>query len=190
MIKLCKNLLQFIGAMTVLFLLAVVFWQPKATGQDYFDEYNRVLGSLEEQPLVLDQNIARFEAMFTDLSSHNVAIIAEQLYADRVYFNDTLTTIHGKADLVAHLASLPDYVSSGSTRIIGVQKQGSHYYVHWRLQFESNVMGIHLNSDSHGVSHLVLDDNDQIVVHQDFWDSKAGVFENVPVFKQLFALAN
>jgi limonene-1,2-epoxide hydrolase len=133
-----------------------------------------ILGRSEEADA-----IRRFRAFYSSLTGESVRTETARLYAPDVFFNDTLKTLHGNRAVEEYFLRTVAHTEFVRTRVTDVARSGSNYYVHW-------VMDVRFRGSSRtirtiGMTHLKFNREGRIVLHQDYWDSTAGVFEYVPI---------
>lgn len=106
---------------------------------------------------------------------------ADRLYADRLYFSDTLLTSEDKAQVVRHLTRMHESTESLSVTVLATQRDGADFYVVWKMTAQFTPVRSTVTGHSIGVTHLRFDTEQRIVLQQDFWDASAGFYEHVPL---------
>ena len=56
-----------------------------------------------------------------------------------------------------------------------------NYYFRWQMTIRFKRLARGEEQRSIGMTHVRFDPEGKVVLHQDFWDSAAGLFEHVPV---------
>jgi len=145
----------------------------------YEEALERYPGSADTDPGAVDQ----FVEFFSSDASHggDPASLAENLYADRLYFSDTLLTSQSKAEVVQHLTRMHEATSSLSVRVLHRQQDGADFYIIWRMTAKFAPVSTTITGHSIGMTHLRFDPEGRIVLQQDFWDASAGFYEHLPV---------
>lgn len=133
-------------------------------------------GSVEEA-----NGLKRFENLFSDFSEANIREHVRDVYADDVYFNDTLKEVRGIDDLEHYLIESAAAVESCHVDIEDVASHNGNYYVRWVMKIRFKRLASSEMIRSIGISHLRFDDEGKIVLHQDYWDAASGLFEHVPL---------
>jgi hypothetical protein len=64
--------------------------------------------------------------------------------------------------------------------MLGSSSSGNDVYLRWFMHLEFRAGWRRAATDTVGISHLRLDENGRIVLHQDFWDKAEGIFREVP----------
>jgi ketosteroid isomerase-like protein len=98
-----------------------------------------------------------------------------------MYFNDSLKTFQSLQPLVEYMESTSRMLDESSVEVQQVIRDGNDVFVRWTMTFASSAMGRKITSESIGMTHLRFDPEGRIVLHQDFWDSAAGLYRNLPV---------
>lgn len=160
--------------------LAWVLTRPPAP-KAFAEDYHRALDAHPGSEAEIDAGLERFAAVYADLTHPDIAERVEHLYADPVYFNDSLKTFQSRRPLVDYMKATSDMLDDSSVQIHQVLRDGSDVFVRWNMKFKSSALGREINSDSIGMTHLRFDPDGRIVLHQDFWDSAAGLYRNLPV---------
>lgn len=155
-------------------------------GQDELDEY---LSLIPAGPIQHAELLGPFEALFEDLDGEGLAQRIKNAYAENIYFNDTIVTLHARKDLVAYLEAAREKTNFVNTKILDVTKAGGEFYVRWVLEMEFEVLGKARYSRTVGLSHLRFNEDGKIVVHKDFWDSADGIYRHLPVIGGLISWA-
>ena len=129
--------------------------------------------------------LARFADLVSDMSPERTAGLVPEVYADSVYFNDTLKEVHGAtalADYFRHSLGGADQVTA---EILDVARSGADVYVRWMMTIRFKKLADGEPTRTTGMSHLRFDGDGKIVFHHDYWDSTTGFFQYVPVVGRL-----
>lgn len=133
-------------------------------------------GSSEER-----DGLKRFEDLFSELSESRIREKVRDVYAADVYFNDTLKEIQGIDALELYLIESARAVELCTVDVQDVASHEGNYYVRWVMDIRFKRLKRGETTRSIGVSHLRLDAEGKVALHQDYWDSASGLFEHVPV---------
>ena len=125
--------------------------------------------------------IERFRALMADLKAPDLRAQVRQVYADDVFFNDTLKTLRGVDEVEEHLAATAEALESGTVEFLDLVADDGDYYFRWVLKSRFKRLAKGEEKISVGMTHVRFDERGKVVVHQDFWDSTGGLFEHVPV---------
>lgn len=135
-----------------------------------------VKGSDEERAAV--QRVKDFFAAMTPTS---VREKTRQVYAPEAYLNDTLKSLHGAALIEDYfLASLRN-AESVTAQFEDLAESGGNYYFRWVMETRLKEVRPGQTIRTIGITMVRFDAQGRVLLHQDFWDSTAGLFEHVPV---------
>ena len=123
--------------------------------------------------------VARFREFFQKVTTESVREKTPGLYAENVWFNDTLKTLRGRAAVEAYFLKTMDHVDSFQTQVDDVARSGGNFYVRWTM--DVRFKGAKEPVRTIGVTLLRFDRDGRAVLHQDFWDPAAGFYEHMPV---------
>ena len=126
-----------------------------------------------------DAAMARFRDFFKNVTPESIREKSAGLYAEDVWFNDTLKTLRGRAAVEAYFLKTMDHVDLFQTEVNDVARSGGNFYVRWTMDIRFK--GAKEPVRTIGVSLLRFDREGRAVFHQDFWDSGAGFYEHLPV---------
>ena len=122
----------------------------------------------------------RFAAFFAALHSDTWERAAHDLYAESLYFNDTLFTTDNRPALIEHLARIRD-TSAVKVTIDDVVISERDIYLRWRMLARIDLPLRPATTETIGVTLLRFGETGQIVFHQDFWDSTEGFYRHLPL---------
>lgn len=146
--------------------------------QDGVDRYL----SITEADKALDlTQLHAFATVFENLDGEMLEQRIKDAYAEDIYFNDTIITLSSREDLIDYLKTTEEKANFVKTTILDIAQSGDDVYVRWLLEMEFDVLGKARLSRSAGMSHLRFDEHGKIVLHQDFWDAAAGIYQHIPV---------
>ena len=134
--------------------------------------------------------VERFDALYADLGEKNVAARVRQTYAPEAWFNDTIATEVGIDAIESYLlktARGAEFVK-GTTRDVAVS--GSDCYVRWTLEVRTKNLAGGQTITTEGVSQLRFDPQGRIVLHQDFWNPSAGIYQHLPLLGPAIRFVN
>lgn len=125
-----------------------------------------------------EEALNRFKRYFSDVTRDTVLNETGRLYARDAFFNDTLKTIRGSQAIQAYFLKLAGASAFTRVQVRDVARSGKNYFVLWEM--EVRLKGSKTTIHTIGMSLLRFDSSGRIVLHQDFWDSSAGLFEHFP----------
>ncbi|EUC69722.1 MAG: hypothetical protein AOY29_00115 [Alcanivorax borkumensis] len=149
----------------------------------YTNQYQQALASSEAQasPPPDSSVINRFAAFYNPLNATLIPEQIDSIYADPVYFNDTLVTLTARDELAAHLQATAEGLNSMSLTITKVINDGSDLYLRWVMDARFTMLGSERLSRTIGISQLRFNAQGQVIFQQDFWDSSQGVDQHLPL---------
>lgn len=124
--------------------------------------------------------VERFEGLLSDFKAPDFRQRVGEVYAEDVFFNDTLKTVRGAAAVEEYLAASADAVDEGTVDFLDRVVSDGNYYFRWRMTLRFKRFGGGEPKVSVGMTHVRFDADGRVVLHQDFWDSVGGLFEHVP----------
>ena len=119
--------------------------------------------------------------LFNQLKSASLADQITKTYAEKLYYNDTIVTLHNRLDLLKYLQHSQKKVDSISFELLSAQEKGDDVFIRWVVHSRFTLMGQSHNVQSIGVSHLRFNSEGKIILHQDFWDSMQGLYLHLPI---------
>lgn len=122
-----------------------------------------------------------FTELYADLSEENVRRRVRDTYAPDAWFNDTLATEVGIDAIEKYLLKTArgSEMIKGTTQDVAVS--GADCYVRWTLEFRTKNLAGGKPVITEGVSQLRFDEQGRIILHQDFWNPAAGVYQHLPL---------
>ena len=165
----------------VLAALGVWLITRPAVPKPYVEAYHAALDRLPGSEAAIDTGLSRFEAVYADLTDDAVGERVRDLYAESLYFNDTLTTYESRDRLAAYMRKTGQNLDRSSVSIDSVMRDGPDVFVRWTMTFSTRSMGRTIESESIGMTHLRFDEDGRVLLHQDFWDAASGLYRNLPV---------
>ena len=140
--------------------------------------------ALERHPgstAAIDAGVRRFADVFADLTRDDTAERMAALYADEVYFNDTLKTLGTGRAVADYMGETGAKLDTSKVVVHHEVRDGVDVYLRWEMDFATSAFGMKIDSKSIGMTHLRFDDDGRVVIHQDFWDAAGGLYEHLPL---------
>lgn len=152
-------------------------------GPGYADAYQAALVRIQGTSEVTDAMTDRFVTFFSHGSAGDGGEPAdpEALYGEPLYFSDTLLTTDDRATALAHLRRMHAGTESLDVTVLDRLVRGQDVYLIWQMTAVFTPVSGAVTSNTVGVTHLRFDADGRIILHQDFWDSAAGLYQHVPV---------
>lgn len=123
----------------------------------------------------------RFAALYGNLSVGNVQARARQTYAPDAWFNDTIATEVGIDAIEKYLLKTARGAESIKATPKDVAVSGADCYVRWTMEVRTKNLAGGQPTVTEGVSQLRFDEQGRIVLHQDFWNPAAGIYQHLPL---------
>ncbi len=139
------------------------------------------MAATEPSAPVQKEAVERFRAFFGDLNEARVKENIRGVYAQDVWFNDTIKSIRGVDALEHYLVETARNVESCKVDIDEIVPAPSGVYVRWHMHIRFKKFHKGETQSSIGVTLLRFDKEGRVAYHQDFWDSGSNLFEKVPV---------
>ena len=171
----------FITFVILVLTLFYIETSKQNTMAQYKNDYHTALQQFAGSETGVDQGLDFFKQTYANLADENTASHVNQLYAEELYFNDTVTTLRSRAELTDYMDKTSKKVNTSKVEVQQILRDGVDVFVRWTMHFESSAYGIKVDSDTIGMTHLRFNDEGQVVLHQDFWDSTAGLYSHLPI---------
>lgn len=165
----------------VLALSSLAGCASTGTSQGYTAAYQQGLKAFPGSADVPQAAIDRFKALYSPLKAAYINQHIDQVYAKSLYFNDTLSTLHDRAALKKHLLATTKRLDYMNLDVQQVWREGDNVFVRWLMKARFTILGSQRESNTIGITQLRFNDQGQVVFHQDFWDSSAGLDQHVPI---------
>lgn len=123
----------------------------------------------------------RFKALWMDLSDARLRELLPGVYAENIWFNDTVKTITNRADLLHYMLHTASLVKSTRVDVRDIARTDDGYYVRWVMRVEPANPRYGAVWQSIGMTHIRLNNEGEVILHQDYWDAAGGMFEHFPV---------
>jgi hypothetical protein len=157
------------------------------SGQENTMEYLQNLKRLEDDGSPIEAGskhertaITRFQALLSDFKDPQFKEKIEDVYASKVFFNDTIKTVRSSTALVDYLAASADALETGTVEFLDVVNSDGNYYFRWQMTLRFKKLARDRDTVTVGMSHIRFNADGRVVLHQDFWDSSSGLFEHIP----------
>lgn len=125
--------------------------------------------------------LAQVKALFADLSEANARARVREVYAADAFFNDTLKTLHGVDAIEAYVVRSAQAAESVTTIFEDMAESNGDYYLRWVMDIRFKKFRRGETTRTIGITHLRFNPQGKVVLHQDYWDSAAGLYQHVPV---------
>lgn len=149
----------------------------------YSSDYQQARDSI--QGVILNDEKAReigtrFTSTFDTLGTPEFVEKAGSLYAEKLFINDTLSQFRSRNDLVEHFKGMNKRVSNVTVKLLNTSYYQDSAYVHWSMAYDFKMFGTTRSMASHGISEMKVNEQNKIILQQDFWDPADGLFRSIP----------
>lgn len=147
---------------------------------DIIESYEQAMRDFPGSESAIDLGLERFKAAYANLTDPRLVDKIRETYAESLFFNDTLHTLHSLEDLAEYMGRTGAGLQESAVEVHHVIRDGVDVYVRWTMEFKTRAVGRDIHSHSIGISHLRFDDDGRVVLHQDFWDSGHALYAHLP----------
>lgn len=146
----------------------------------YPDAYQQALVQFQGTPQVQTTDIDDFVRFLSNLGADDTADRARELYAQDLYFSDALMLTNSKDAVVAHFRGLVEGGAKVEVDMLDVLVQDSDVYLVWLMTAEFQPVRKPVTSKTIGITHARFNTAGEVILHQDFWDTGLGFYQQVP----------
>lgn len=147
--------------------------------QSYVAEYRTAISQAQQHNIPVAA-VENFVALFSNLNAPDLAEKVNTIYAEKIYFNDTLNTIRERGDMLNYLKHTATNLSNYEFKLSDHIVSGDNLYLRWTMDIEFTAMGKDIKSQSIGMTQLKFNSDGKVVMHQDFWDSVEAIYQHLP----------
>ena len=167
------------------FPLALLLGGCTSGPTDFAADYHKALaerpGVTISDRAAAERAVGRFASLYGDLSEKNVAANVRDVYAPGAWFNDTIATEVGIDAIEKYLLKTARGAQKVEAKINDVAVSGSDVYARWTMEIRTKNLAGGKPIVTEGLSQLRFDDQGRIVLHQDFWNPSAGIYQHLPL---------
>ena len=106
-----------------------------------------------EPDVIKNKRIQPLITLYNHIKQISLADQIAETYAEKLFFNDTIVTLHKRQDLLKYLQHTQQQLDSMSFEVLGVQEKGDDVFMRWIMNTRFTVMGQSRNVYSIGMSH-------------------------------------
>lgn len=178
-----KTLLKVLAVFVLVIIVTIGCIARGGSTMDNFSEdaYEAALERFPGSEQAIDDGLEAFIEGYGDLAHADLRARITELYADDLYFNDTIHTYTNRDDLVDYLGKTGDALDESVVDVKQVMRDGSDVFVRWSMDFKLRALGREIHSRSIGITHLRFNESGKVLLHQDFWDSGHALYAQLPV---------
>jgi hypothetical protein len=119
-----------------------------------------------------------------------VAANVRNAYAPEAWFNDTIATEVGIDAIEKYLLKTARGAEKVEAKITDVAVSGADVYARWTMEIRAKGLAGGQPVITEGISQLRFDDQGRIVLHQDFWNPSAGIYQHLPLLGPAIRFVN
>lgn len=125
--------------------------------------------------------IEKFKELYGGLDPETAGRLARELYAPKAWFSDTLVVLEGNDAIADYIQETAENAPGTVAIVEEVSVKNGNYYLRWTMDIRSPNLRSGATLRSTGITLLRFDREGRVVIHKDFWDSAAGLFDHLPV---------
>lgn len=148
--------------------------------QDYLDHLDSPVFEKPISETARVRGLEAFKAYYRNVTAESVREKTRLVYAENLYFNDTVKTLRSREALEHYFLETTKNVSEFTVEVLNVAVSGKDSYVRWKMVTVLKKFG-NKRVTTVGMTHLRFNPDGKIALHQDYWDSTSGIWEHVPV---------
>ena len=159
---------------------------PKRT--DFAGEFRAAYAAAAARPTVAAgseaerQAIERVKRFLGNWSDATIREQTAQVYAPEAYLNDTLKTLRGAEQIRDYFLETSENAESITVQFADVTRASDGaYYFRWVMDVRMKKVAAGKTIRTPGITLFRFDEQGRVLIHQDYWDSAAGLWEHVPV---------
>ena len=127
------------------------------------------------------QAIDRLKTFLSRIDADSVRDRTLSVYAPDAYLNDTLVSRRGATNIQAYFLETVEAAESITAQVEDVSRSADgFYYVRWVMDARMKKVAAGETLRTLGITLIRFDDQGRVLIHQDYWDSAAGLWEHVP----------
>jgi len=132
------------------------------------------------EPDALSAAMNRLREYYRKITTDSVQRLTRQVYAEDAFMCDTLHIARGAAEIEAYFLKSAERAESIAVSILDYTATGREVYTRWTMTITAKKLAGGRPVTTFGMSHFRLNPEGRVILHQDFWDASAGLFEQVP----------
>ena len=126
--------------------------------------------------------LAAFGSFFSSFAPDRVERLLARTYADDVYFNDTLKSLHGIEALGHYLRESAAAVADCRVNILEITRsEHDEHLIRWIMMIRFKRFKRGVDTWTVGMSHLRFNAEGRVVYHQDYWNAAEGLYRHIPL---------
>ena len=155
--------------------------QTDKSNSAYPNAYREALSDFPGDRTVDEETINEFTQFLMNLGQPGAAATASELYAEELHFSDALMHTRDRETVVTHFDGLGKAGTTVDVEMHQTLISGADVYLVWSMRATFKPIIRTVESDTLGITHLRFNEQGQVVLHQDFWDSGLGFYAHLPL---------
>lgn len=172
--------MKHLASIVVLSFISLLAGCAGHTSTSYVDAYEEALLRFPGSPVSGPEVADRFSSLYGDLKGPDLADRVDDVYAEQLFFGDTLHTYERREELRRYLILTAERVDRVEVDVRKVIVDGPDVWLNWRMKTGAKALGKKMRAETIGMTHLRFDEQGKVVLHQDYWDSSEGVLIHIP----------
>lgn len=129
-----------------------------------------------------DKAVKRFTDYLQGIASQEfIRENTSKVYSENAYLNDTIVTHEGAKEIEDYFLKTAETMTGFEVIIDDTFSSGPDHYVRWTMIFSAPALGKSKPVHSIGISQIRFTPDGKVAFHQDFWDSGANIFGQIPI---------
>ena len=144
--------------------------------------FRAIRAEMEARPTVVvgspaeRQGIERLKLFLSRIDADSVRSQTLTVYAPDAYLNDTLVSRRGATNIQTYFQATVEAAESITANIEDVTRSADgFYYVRWTMDVRMKKVAAGETIRTLGMTLVRFDDQGRVLIHQDYWDSAAGL---------------
>ena len=164
--------------------------QSERTNGKYPKAYRSALNDFPGNQNVDRAAIDTFTQFLMNIGQPGSADTARALYAEELHFSDALMHTRDREKVVTHFDGIGKAGTTVAVEMHQTLISDRDVYLVWSMRATFKPFITTVESDTLGITHLRFNEQGQVVLHQDFWDSGLGFYSHVPLLGGIVRAVN
>ncbi len=134
----------------------------------------------------IDKVLDAYQKLFEHLSIEVVEKDFSAIFSEQVHFKDPFNEVYGLDKMQAIFYQMFANLYQPKFTVLHTAGAGETGYLHWQFDFKLKAEG--KVQQIIGLSKLVINEQQQVVSHIDYWDAGEFVYSKVPILRSLIGL--
>ncbi len=155
---------------------------------DHASAFRTILAEKASEPTVAAGSdterlaVNRLKHFLGEWSAESIQTNTLQVYAPDAWLNDTLKTVRGATNIQSYFLRTIQNAVSLTVQFDDVTRSGDGlYYFRWVMDNQLKSVAKGQTIRTLGISVIRFDAQGRVLIHQDYWDSAAGLFDHIRV---------